>query len=238
VRASLGVVLLCAACASTEHQTLESALRSANPPRTIVLASSPPPRFEVTSVIPHPLNGLMGYAVELAQGERLIERHHIADPAPEVGRDLTVAFSLRHHLEMKPPRKIDSTRTVRKYFNADLVLDVATSSWTLEPSRGRLRLFYRARLELYDTRTGNTLVSEECEAPVLKQAVAPTSDELEANDGQIIKNELRYAANYCLHHFARRILRIWDDSTGRLYGETESVRREYATSTHEHPNRR
>jgi len=232
------------ACASSQPQTLESALRTDPRPRTILVGVSKPPRasasagYMVGSVLAGPIGGLAAGGPGSAIEKQLVERHRLVDPAAEVGRALTGAFARRHRLEVKPSREIDS-RPARKFFRADLVLDVTTESWALEelgasPSTGkRFRLLYRARLEVYDTRSQQTLTSGVCLAPTLKPAAAPTWNQLEEDDAKILKDELTYAANYCLRHFGRRVLFVWLDGTESLYGETDPPVREEAASTHE-----
>ena len=229
------------ACASSPPQTLESAMASDHPPRSILVGISPPPR-PATSPMEFflgPIPNMAAGGGQTGAGERLLQAHRIVDPAPEIARALTTALALRRHLEVKPPRHIDDSRTIRKHFRADLVLDVTTEKWDLRDTGSslagtdRVRLFYQARLELYDTRTQETLASGECLAPTLKLAAAPSWKELEANDAEVLKRELRHASNYCLRHFGRRILAVWLDGTHGLYGETDPPVRDEAPVTHE-----
>jgi hypothetical protein len=220
-------------------------MASNRPPRTILVATSASPRMGAGGEVllaPSLLSLAVAGAVSpdrtLDGGDKLIARHKIIDPAPALGQALTVALGMRRQLEVKPPRQIDSTRTVRKYFQADLVLDVATEFWGLQAVGDRYRFVYRAHLEVFDTRTYQTLAAEECEAPVLKQAVAATWEELEGNDAKRFKEEVGYAANYCLRYFARQ-LRVWLYDKHGLYGETDPPRRDEDPARHEFlPDRR
>jgi hypothetical protein len=240
-----GLLLGALACASSQAQTIDAAMASNRPPRTILVATSPLPRMGAgpeTLLFPSLAGIAVASAVSadrtLGRGDELIASHKIVDPAPELGRALTVALAMRRHLEVKPARQIDSTRTVRKYFQADLVLDVATVFWGVQAIGDRYRFVYRAHLEVFDTRTYETLAADDCEAPVLKQAAALTWDELEGNDAKLFKDEVGYAANYCRRYFARQ-LRVWLYDKHALYGETDPPRRDEDPARHEFlPERR
>jgi hypothetical protein len=159
--------------------------------------------------------GMIGAAVTISEGNKLIKENRVEDPAVYIGRSLAADLQGRHNTKLSPkgaPIASDEvTDLVNNAPGTDLVLDVRTINWSFvyfPTVWGKYRVIYSARMRLVDAKSGSVLAEGGCHRVPEHTPEAPSYDELVANSAQRLKQELKTAADFCISEFKSKTLAL------------------------------
>lgn len=100
-----------------------------------------------------------------------------------------------------------------EYWNtqADLVLDVRSTRWGIEPvTSTHHSVYYAASLVLFDKRTNSVLANWECRCdPISFGRERPTYEQLIRNDGALVRELLGGYTDTCLDLFRLHVLGLY-----------------------------
>jgi hypothetical protein len=158
------------------------------------------------------LGALVSEQVAESGGESMRGRVPIADPAVRVGERL--GSVLEHKLgapriQVVPePVLADGAKVLAARFGPGLVLALQTEQWMLfyyPTDWSHDRVSYSASARLLDAADGRVLWQSACEFVGSDPATSPTLEELEANDGALLRVKLDEAADACARQLEARL---------------------------------
>lgn len=161
------------------------------------------------------IGGLVGAAVAITAGDKLVKENAVEDPAIYIGNELAKTFAGANGMSIMPANGSIATKTAYKeltkqYRDADLLLDVQTDEWSFMyfPSHwGRYRVIYSAHVRLIDVKKSKLLAEGSCRrAPEYSDTATPTYDELLADQAARLKQELVLGRDQCLGEFRDKVL--------------------------------
>ena len=225
VRASLAAILISTAVSSMTGcvnipMTPETASKIKD--REVVVGKRDKPdfyAFTVGAVAPMglmgALSGALGGMVVVREGNEIVARYHVEDPALYIEEELKAYLSSKYGTKISP-RSVaitddDVEALSKNNSDTDLILDVRTLYWDfiyLLTSLDRYKIRYRVRLRLIDVGSGKVVVEDTCFRNPASTPSAPTYDELLASNAARLKKELREAADFCIAEFESKVLRL------------------------------
>lgn len=207
----LSVSVTAIGCATTTPLTPASAATLKG--REVTISKRPAPDF-VASTPGKAMFGLIGALAAISAGNDIVNNNGVEDPAPLIGRELSVELARRYGTAVSPNRILvikddDDAVTSPSASRADLVLDVSTIGWSFiyfPFSWDHYRVLYNARLRLIDRRTAQVVAEGHCSRVPEETPTAPSYDQLLANRAQRLKDELRTAAQICAGQLRDQVL--------------------------------
>ena len=196
LRQGIAVAALCGAltaCVSTKTVPLDAGNSAAFFGKSVVLAERGAADFAVTRVgnsWPGALLGPVGGAIAahsaLSEGNELVHNNQVDDPAIASGHAILAALAAKYNLVVRDAGGIpvhgEQPEEIRKaYPGIDFVLDIETLVWTAIYFPGdwsHFGIIYRARLRLFDGRTGKVVAEASCIHKPEKQPDSPTYEQL------------------------------------------------------------
>jgi hypothetical protein len=154
-------------------------------------------------------------------GERFVSENAIVDPAFQIARTLGDGLGQGFGLRPSPPvlDAVDDepTKGRQPIPAGDLILEVWTDNWSLEPfpyEDSRFRVRYVVNMRLVDARGkhpvggawAEVLAQASCTCVSEDASLAPSYDELVADHAHRVKSELDTAAEFCVEDFRSKIL--------------------------------
>ncbi len=145
-----------------------------------------------------------------AEGQELVRRNRIDDPADEISTMLARAISTKHGLRYNELAVIKSKSKKMKDLlhlanKKDFLLDVETTHWHFTSRKYQqpdYLLGYVARIRLVDVKQGATVAASNCEYDTAKAGKPLVSYEtLVENDAAYIKRALVEASRFCVDRF-------------------------------------
>lgn len=210
-------VLACAAiagCVSVEQIPMSAQSAEVLKDKELALTEREKPDFSAMTPARGAF-GMIGAAVTISEGNKLVKEHGVEDPAPYIARTLASGLQGRYNTRVSPkgaPVASDEvTDLVKNAPGSDLVLDVRTINWSFvyfPTSWGRYRVIYSARLRLVDAKGGRVLAEGGCHRAPEQTPDAPSYDELVANSAERLKRELKAAADFCIGEFKSKTLAL------------------------------
>jgi hypothetical protein len=201
-------VALLAGCVSVEHIPLAPGAAEALRGRETALASRDRPDFTAMTAARAAIGGLIGGAVMIGAGNRVVENNNVQDPAQAIAEAIAAELKEAHQMRFAPGAisvdTDDAAKIAKENPAGDLLLDVRTINWGYSyfpTTWNRYRVFYSARLRLIDLKRAQVLAEGFCSRMPDETPTAPTGDELLANGAEVLKNELKTAAGFCIEHF-------------------------------------
>jgi len=170
--------------------------------------------------------GLIGALVDSSieaesDAAKAFEESSLLDPAQTISRQLSRDVEHRYGLgHASRPVQFDSddvTQIAVLDSSADLVLDIWTNSWNLEPLREDLSkryLQYSANLRLIDARAvhgidgkrGLVIAEGTCESSPAVPSSAATRNQMLADGARRLRDEVEQAQQVCIHDFRTQLL--------------------------------
>lgn len=210
VAATLGM----AGCVSVQQIPMNASSAEALKDKEIALSERARPDFAATTP-GRGAFGMIGAAVTISEGNKLVKEHGIEDPALYIGKslaaDLHGRYSTRLSLKGAPVASDEVGDLVKNANGSALLLDVRTINWSFvyfPTSWGKYRVIYSARLRLVDAKSGKVLAEGSCARVPDQTDNAPSYDELIANSAARLKQELRTAADFCIGEFKSKVLSL------------------------------
>jgi hypothetical protein len=215
-RALFAFIFLGGACSHGHAwQPVDPAALAALPARTLGVVGSTPEAFTVSNQPSlAPLAGVVGAMLAPSlTGAQVLRENNLADPAPLIAVGLSQPIARTYGLKVTAPKPTVDARG-QPGWDTQLVLQVRTTRWSLDyfpglTGRSRYRLFYRADLELRDTRDQRVLATGRCDAPTSGSAEgAPTYDELMFSKASLLRQKMLDAASYCARMFGGQLFGV------------------------------
>ena len=220
------IVALLAGCASVPEVPIASAPEELRG-REITLAVRDKPSFAAMTADKMAAGALFGAiggatagsAMESA-GNDLVAEYNVDDPAESIVHALGNGLQTRFSTTLAPGRaRLTRAEAVEAVGVADLVLDVRTLLWGFAyfpTSWAKYRVLYVAHARLIDGKKGTVLAEGGCAFPPSQDAdAAPGYDELLADGGKRLKQELKTAADFCANEFASKIFYVKFEPVGQ-----------------------
>jgi len=166
--------------------------------------------------------GLMAAAFMSDAGDKMFRESGSSDPAPVIAVQLSDELRRRYGVTVEPRTVYfnddDPTRITSAYPDADLVLDVWVDNLNVAPfsqqKSAKYRLTYSAHVRLIDAKIdhpvdgkkGAVIAHATCVRDPRETPDAPTFDELLANQGQRLKQDLAESVRDCVDEFRSTVL--------------------------------
>jgi hypothetical protein len=158
-------------------------------------------------------------------GAVLLREHGIVDPARSLSQRLSKHLQHRYALKIAPQslaiQDDDPKQIAATYPSADLIIDLKTSDWGLEPLSRRsngYRVKYIADLRIIDAKfihhidgkKGIVIAKGTCRRIPDETPDAPTYDQFLDNGALLLKKELAAAEQFCFEAFRWNVLTAED----------------------------
>ncbi|RZT10095.1 hypothetical protein SAMN05216319_1453 [Duganella sp. CF402] len=194
-------------CAAPKMQ-LSANTSAALKDQSIVPTERKKPKFVATA--PGPAIALMtGADVKISDGNEIVKVYDIEDPAQSISQrllqELQSARSVRPvapavFVDSSDPEKLaTSAKGAAKY-----ILDVETTYWSFlyfPADWKHYRIMYTADARLIDAESKKVVAESRCVRIPDATPTSPTYQELLDNQAQVLKNELKIAADACAKSF-------------------------------------
>ena len=215
----LGAIAISAAACVAQRGLTSDALASLKG-RQLTTTVRPPPALLLDIPEAYWLRWRPGVVGMSVAGEQFVRENAIVDPAFQIARELGDGFGKGYGLRPSPPVLVgldgDPTKIHQPIPAGDLVLDVWTDNWSLEPfpyEDSRFRVRYRVNMLLIDARVahpvgggwGEVIAEATCSCVSEDASLAPSYDQLVADHAHRVKSELDTAADFCVEDFRSKI---------------------------------
>lgn len=199
-------------CVSAPIKTVDSASELQG--KTIAVTHYAMPDFSAMTA-GKAMFGMFGAGAMIKAGNDLVKKDQIPDTSVAVAEKVARDLQKNRGDTVLPSNGVvasdDNVATlVKDYPGADLIVDVKTVTWMSAyfPSDwGKYHVVYNARMRVLDGHTGQLVAQSICKSTSPDEAHAPTKDQLEANDGQMLKSLLQKAGDSCVSLFEKQILK-------------------------------
>lgn len=200
-------------CVSAPSKPVES--KTAMQGKQVVLAHYAMPDFAAMTPGKAAF-GLFGAAAMIHAGNAIVQADHIPDPAIVIGQRLANDLAAKEGASIvsgpTPMAMSDQPATLLKtYAGTDIILDVKTLSWMYSyyPTKWQTyHVFYVARVRLLDGHTGSLIAQQLCKVDPTDPKNPPSLDQLQADDGAMLKAFLGKAADTCVNTVEQQALRV------------------------------
>jgi hypothetical protein len=208
------LLLALAGCAGVPHVPLTPTGVQAIKGRDVVVLVHETPDFAaMTPAAAGLIGGLLGAAVMISEGNSMVRRHSIEDPAPalaqELGADLKESYGVRLAAKAARPDSEDLERLARANIGSDYALEISTITWGIQyfaTSWNRYRVVYHGRLRLIDLKRRVVVAQASCLSQPEQTVNAPTYEETTARNAAFIKRELKAVIERCGNIFRTQTL--------------------------------
>ncbi|WP_157050743.1 hypothetical protein [Herbaspirillum rhizosphaerae] len=149
---------------------------------------------------------LFGTFAMIAEGNQIVEKNQIDDPANAIASALTSSLSEKYGAKAIPaPIAVNSEDAAQISASAKdkarYVVDVQTVGWGFgyfPTDWSHYRVFYNAKARLIDAQSKSLIAEGFCKRFPTEQEGAPTYDELMANQATLLKEKLSSAMSECV----------------------------------------
>ena len=200
---------------------INSAVINSSNPQKITITSREAPDFmawkRAYDWLPFPLET----AAINREGNRIVRENGIENPANHIGLEVAKSLSGKYGIEpieTSEKRMIswDTEDIVRHYPQGGLIVDVQTLNWGFRyNSKGnpfaleyKYRVFYFAQLRLLDSESKSKIAEGVCKITPKDDNHLFEKDQLTENSAQILKSELKLAAENCLRYLNENVINI------------------------------
>ena len=160
---------------------------------------------------------MLGAVAAISQGNSLIEKNNVGDPAIKIGDELCKYICEKYNLKMldnlgKKSSSNEINDLINEYREANYILDIKTTGWGFGYFPGDWNNYYvnySSFLRVIDTETKEIIAQGACvRMPKYEDTnKAPTYDYLVENNAQGLKNELNDSADYCIELYKNTVFK-------------------------------
>jgi len=143
-------------------------------------------------------------------GRKFVRDNGIVDPAIQLREDLSSALAKAFSLRVKLRILTNNETPDSDFKGADLALRVRTVDWFIESDSSHSWTILHLRATLFDIRAQKVVTEGDCQSEVPPANTALTYDQLVANSGASLKEQLRKVTDRCHDYFRRCLLSIVD----------------------------
>ena len=204
------------ACASFEPKEISIQNIKAMAEKKIVQTQYEKPNF-IAGTATTGAFAMFGAVAAVSQGNSLIEKNNVSDPAIKIGDELCKFLCDKYNLKMldNTGKKLSSNEIdylINEYRGANYILDIKTTGWGFGYFPGDWNNYYvnySSVLRVIDTESKEVIAQDVCSRMPKHEDTnkAPTYDYLTDNNAQGLKNELNNAADYCIKHYKDSIFK-------------------------------
>jgi hypothetical protein len=218
------VAIHIAACGSHQHSLTAAAAANMRGRQLVTTVPKPAAFLPEADGPPH---GLLALALMQAEGDRIRRENAIADPAELIAKELSEHVEHGYGVKMGPLQVAadykDPTQIAFANPSADLILEIRTDGWRLEPfshfprftqASTKFGVKYMATLRLIDAksvhptdgRRGIIFARGTCSYSGKETPRTPTYDQFLADGARRLIRELDLAAQFCIDEFRSKVL--------------------------------
>lgn len=156
--------------------------------------------------------GLIGVATAISNGNSMIKKNEIEDPARSISQELAKGLSENHNVMIvESDKKLvdagDIKDVLSAYSDHDYILDVRTTGWGsiyYVSDFNNYKVMYSAHARLINSKSGEVIAEEVCSvSPIYEETNdAPGYEDLEKGHG--LKKELTRAVDMCVTHIREK----------------------------------
>jgi hypothetical protein len=213
----IGFLMMIVGCVSIKHVPISQQTAVTLSGKVLQNSLYKKPDFAAYTFVKAGL-GLIGALAIISEGNDIIEKNSVEDPANYISEQLGLTLSEKYgvsilHVEPVISVSDDLNELLKTYSQTNLLLDVRTflwAFWYFPTDWNNYRIQYTARLRLIDTQKREIIAEEFCRyLPEYNNTEdAPSYNELVDNNATGLKSELRKAADYCIEFFKKEAFRI------------------------------
>ncbi len=161
--------------------------------------------------------GLIGAAAMISEGNEIIKKNDIPDPAVGIGDQLLRVAQAKRSIVVVQPKagaaatSDDIAALLTAYPGADYILDVKTINWMIgyyPTNWNGYRLIYSARVRVIEAATREVAAESLCSTVQGDDANPPTYDQLLENKAVMLKNLMEAATTKCAELIAKELLQL------------------------------
>ncbi|EJL85582.1 hypothetical protein PMI16_03439 [Herbaspirillum sp. CF444] len=149
---------------------------------------------------------LLGTFAMISEGNQIVEKNQVSDPADSIASALTSTLSERYGAHaVSAPIAVNSEDTGQISASAKdrarYIVDVQTVGWGFgyfPTDWTHYRVFYNAKARLIDAQNKSLIAEGFCKRFPTESEGAPTYDELMANEATLLKAKLSTAMTECV----------------------------------------
>lgn len=149
---------------------------------------------------------LFGAFAMIAEGNQIVEKNQIDDPANAIASALTSSLSEKYGAKAIPAAITVNSEDAAQISasakdKARYLVDVQTIGWGFgyfPTDWSHYRVFYNAKARLIDAQSKSFIAEGFCKRFPAEQEGAPTYDELMANEAALLKEKLSKAMSECV----------------------------------------
>jgi hypothetical protein len=212
-RILIAALLATTGCAAVQKPITEDVAKSLKGKHAAAVAAETPSFTAMTAG--KAMFGVFGAAAMISEGNALVAKHGVQDPAVKLSADLAQELGRKLGVSVAAPSgpaasdDIDDLAT--RHPNEDLVLDVRTVGWSFgyfPTDWSHYRVIYSVKARLIDVKTKEVLAEGFAQRVPDYTPDAPTYDELLASNAARLKAELNKAAKECYAELLQRTFRL------------------------------
>lgn len=211
----LTTALALSGCVSIKKQSLSQDARGGLKEQTVAATKRAKPDFAAMTATKGAF-ALLGAMAAISDGNSMVAKYNIDDPADAISRELMGALKETHG--MRPAEDAMSISTddagqiaAAAQGKAAYVVDVQTINWSFlyyPMSWGRYRVIYTARVRLINAGSKTVVAEGFCKRMPDDEAHAPSYDDLVNDNAAGLKKELAIATQECITAMKAEMLAI------------------------------
>jgi len=205
---ALSVCLIVTGCATVTTDELSVAESEEMSEKTVVMSRYKELPDFVAQTATNAQFGLLGLAAAKSNGNAMIQKNNIADPAIDISRQLAAGLGENYNLKVVENGELKSEsgkleNLVEVYQGYDYILDVRTLGWRsihFPTDWNSYKVLYAAHAKLIDAASQSVVAEELCNyIPEYEDSNdAPSYEELE--NGKGLRSELEKSVSYCVNY--------------------------------------
>jgi hypothetical protein len=208
-------VVVFSGCATVNKQVIDKSAVLALKNQTITHTTRKTPDFSAMTA-GKAVFGLLGAVAMISEGNGIVSKNNIADPADSIALGLATALEEAHGSRLvTPPAPVDTDDATqiatRAKGMARFIIDAQTINWSFgyfPTDWSHYRLIYTAKARLIDTQTRAVVAEGFCKRIPESNTNAPTYEQLLMNEAALLKQELATAANECVRALKTEMLSL------------------------------
>ncbi|WP_156943096.1 hypothetical protein [Pseudogulbenkiania sp. MAI-1] len=209
------VTLVLSGCATVNKQALSQEAKSGLQGQTITYTTRAKPDFAAMTATKGAF-ALIGAVAAISEGNSLIAKHNVPDPAGTIALGLTEALQQSHSMRFTSSSistKTDNASQIATDASgrSAYVIDAQTINWSFvyfPTNWTHYRVIYTAKVRLINANTKSVVAEGFCKRIPDSDVGAPTYDELLSADAAGLKKELNIAAQECINSMKTEMLSI------------------------------
>ena len=211
----VAVVASLSACTTVSHVPLSQEVSAQLKGKNITTSQYTTPDF-TSFTAGKAAFGLLGAAAMISEGNEIVKKNNIEDPALKISQELAV--KLKEIRSMTVVSNGNSTATnddisllLSTYPKTDYLVDAKTLGWMFNyypTDWSHYKVTYSARFRLIESSTKKVIAETLCQSVQGDDKNPPTKDQLLENQAKLLKEHLGKAASACVEVISKDLLKL------------------------------